>query len=354
MEFLKKYEEEIHACSRCGLCQAICPIYKITKNDCSVSKGLFIMLKGVLEEKIEFSKNINKYLNICLKCGACNNYCPSGLNALDIIIAAKNEYFKNSKFEQIKSFLSKILIYNFFLKIPKFFKIKQKSKKFEKRVIYFGGCSSNLIGSNHIIKILNKCNIEVVTPDFDCCGISFLVNGDFKSFENYKNKFLNKIKKYDINEIVTTCASCHKTLNDYKKYYPEDEFLQNLQIRNIFEYIKENNLILELKKKTKVTFHKPCHLNNFDNIEWILNHTKNLEYIKMDNYDVCCGLNALTTFANYKIIKTLLKNKRDNILKTKCKTVLTSCLGCEIALKTGSLFKYSVNDFLYFLNKNLK
>ena len=32
-EKLAGYKEEIHSCSKCGLCQSVCPIYKITGND---------------------------------------------------------------------------------------------------------------------------------------------------------------------------------------------------------------------------------------------------------------------------------------------------------------------------------
>ena len=89
MKNLKDYREQIHKCSKCGLCQAECPIYKITGNDCSVSRGHFVMLKGVLKGELKLSKTINRYLNLCLKCGACTKFCPSGIDITDIITVAK-------------------------------------------------------------------------------------------------------------------------------------------------------------------------------------------------------------------------------------------------------------------------
>ena len=50
MKDLKDYKEEIHRCSKCGLCQAVCPIYQETGNECSVSRGQFIMLGGVIKD----------------------------------------------------------------------------------------------------------------------------------------------------------------------------------------------------------------------------------------------------------------------------------------------------------------
>ena len=310
------------------------------------------MLKGVLDKKISFNKNINKYLDSCLKCGACTKFCPSGIDIVDILTSAKHEAFKNSHFEKLKSFLLKFLIFEFLFKIPKLFKRKIKSKTFEKKVIFFGGCTQNFNSADKIIKLFNKQNIEVITPDFNCCGITFLMNGDFESFEKYQNDFIKKIEKYETPEIIVTCASCEKTLKDYIKFNPNNQRLQNLKVKNIFEYIKDNGIIFELKKKMSVTFHKPCNLENYEDIKWILNNTKNLTYVEMNDIDLCCGMNGFTKLTNLKILKELITKKRKNILDTKTKKVLTSCLGCEIVLKFGALNSYKVEDLTQFLLKN--
>ncbi len=62
-------------------------------NDCSVSRGKFIMLNGVIKGDLKLNKNINKYLDMCLKCNSCKSFCPSGIDAREIFIAAKAEYF---------------------------------------------------------------------------------------------------------------------------------------------------------------------------------------------------------------------------------------------------------------------
>ena len=113
-------------------------------------------------------------------------------------------------------------------------------------------------------------------------------------------------------------------------------------MKNIFEYIREYNLELTLKNKKKVTFHKPCNIDNFQDIEWILNNTKNLEYVKMNEFDSCCGLNGITKLNEYKILSKLFKKKHDNIKNSGTKIVLTSCLGCEAALNLFAFNQYKV------------
>ena len=345
MKNLSQYKNEIHSCSKCGLCQSVCPIYEITKNDCSVSRGMFIMLKRFLKGELKMSKKLNRYLDLCLKCGACTKFCPSGIDIVDIIASAKAEYFNSSWVEKMISFIQSKLIFGLGVNILSLFSKNIQSKKFDKKVIYFGGCGGSLKGNKAVVMLLNSCNIEVITPKFGCCGIPFYVRGDKNTFEIAKANFIKLIEKYDIKEIVTTCASCEKTVKNYK--------IDGLIVKNIFEYMREHNLKLKLKKKSKATFHKPCNIENYGDIEWILNSTENLEYIKMENFDKCCGLNGIFKLSDYKILSKIPTEKSFCIKQTKAKTVLTSCLGCEVALLLYSFGKYKVLDLTEYLAKNI-
>ena len=359
MKQLIDFKEDIHKCSKCGLCQADCPIYKITGNDCSVSRGQFIMLDGVLKGDLKLTAKINRYLDLCLKCGACSRFCPSGIDAVDIIISAKAEYFKSHPIEKLKTFILKTFVFGL---IPKFFKLftpKIKSKPFVSKVLYFGGCGSSFKGNQAIVKIMNRINIEVISPNFACCGIPYFTRGDLKSFNQSIKKYLDQVKKYGISEIVTTCASCEKSLKDYIKWiddsFSEDDInlLKNIRIKNIYEYLHENQIKLSLKEKQKITYHKPCNIGNFEDIEYILKNTNNLEYIEMKDYDKCCGLNGISKIKEYKIMKNIFKAKKQSIIASSAKIVTTSCLGCEIGLKSYSQGKYKVYDLIEYIAKYL-
>lgn len=354
MKTLKDYKEELHSCSKCGLCQSVCPIYKITGNDCTVSKGHFIMLQGLIKNELKMSKTINKYLNLCLKCSACSKFCPSGIDVVDIVALAKAEYFKLHKIEKTKSAILKAGIdFIHSLNNLKTFKYNLFSpKKFDKKVIYFAGCGGV---QDSVIKILNSINIEVITPNFDCCGYPFFVRGDMESFKEYADKFYSILKKYENYDVVVNCAICGKTLKSYKKWF-SDEYNIEVSIKNVFEYIKENNLSLELKKNKKVTYHKPCNLENFETVKYIIENTKNIEYVEMKDYDKCCGgVNViLPDFKTNKALLKLINEKGANIKSTGAKTVLTSCLACQITLSLFSWGRYRVQDFVEFLAKNVK
>ena len=354
MKDLKDFQAQIHKCSKCGLCQADCPIYKVTGNDCTVSRGHFVMLDGFLKGKFKMSKVINRYLDLCLKCGACSKFCPSGIDIVDIIITAKYEYFKAHPFEKVKTFFQKYFVFGLIPRTVRTFIRPTKSKKFDKKVLYFGGCGSKLKGDKAVVNLMNALEIELINPLFHCCGVPYFSRGDLKEFNKSISSYIKILKKYQITDVVTTCASCEKSLKDYVKWVESDEdkaFLATIKVRNIYEYLRENNLKLNLKTLQKVTYHKPCNINNYDDIEWVLNNTGNLEYVEMENYDKCCGLNGLSKINEYKIMSEIFRTKRENILSTGVKTVLTSCLGCETALKIYSFGNYKVSDLTDFLGK---
>jgi Fe-S oxidoreductase len=302
------------------------------------------MLMGLIKGELKMSETINRYLDLCLKCGACAKFCPSGIDVVDIIALAKAEYFKLHKIEKFKSSILKFLLNV----VKRTHILSPKSKKYDKKVIYFGGCGG---ANKSVIKILNSMNIEVITPNFDCCGFPFFVNGDMANFADYADKFYSILEQIGDYEIVTNCATCEKTIKSYQKW---KECAKEIKVKNVFEYIRENNPALELKKNKKVTFHKPCNLNNFEDVKYILENTKNLEYIEMEDFDKCCGLEGVTNIKEFKTMSKLFGSKSKSIRESGAKIVLTSCLACKITLSLYSFCRYKVYDFIEFLAKNVK
>jgi len=116
---LKDYAEDIYKCSKCGLCQSVCPVYKATGLETTVSRGKFTLLNGIINGKLKFNKKIAKNLELCLGCKACYDFCPSGISAEEIISAARNESLKINGMGFIKSFILSNFKSNFRLSLLK-------------------------------------------------------------------------------------------------------------------------------------------------------------------------------------------------------------------------------------------
>lgn len=358
MYTLKNFEKELNKCSKCGLCQQACPIFELSKNDCTVSKGKFTMLLGVAKGDLKFSKNINKYIDLCLKCTKCNTFCPSTIDVCQILNIAKHDYTKGKFYFKLihfiqnkKLFLSTI---NFLSTLTKPFRKNFNTPKNPTlKVLYFKGCVNKISPNtdNYIYRIFNNSNIEIIEPDFDCCGLPFLSEGNLERFEECAKFNIEKLKEnYDY--LVTDCASCEDTILNYNKYINFDFPIEKSV--NWGHIIATQNIKFIFDKPVKITFHKPCHLKDDSFLEKIIKNCKNVEYLKMGNYDSCCGFAGTFALKNYKLASKLLQQKTKNIINTNADYVITTCPSCLFGLKYGlkkSSSKIRVVSLLEFLSK---
>lgn len=344
MNNLKDFKSEINKCSKCGLCQSVCPVYKITGNDCAVSRGKFVMLDGVLKGDLKLSKTINKYLDMCLKCGKCKDFCPSGIDVCKIFETAKYEYAKNTLLGKFIFFLESKWVFGNILKILSLIRpfTPSSSGTGEKlKLLYFRGCANYILP--YTDKLLKKLpNIEIIEKDFDCCGLPFLSSGNLERYEEVKAHNLKQIENIDFDYIFTDCASCESTL---KEYFPS-----HVKFINLGELLVKLGLKFKSKKPLKVTFHKPCHLGNIDFLKPLFDNCENTEYIEMPEFDDCCGFAGEFAVKNKKLSSTLSRKKAQNIILTKADYVTTTCPACLLGLKQG-LFNFKNTPKVISLSK---
>ena len=87
-------KEEVYKCSKCGLCQSVCPIFLATKNEMYLSRGRYNILNNYFNYGKPLSKKFIKELDICLNCNACKNFCPSSIDSAKIFTLLKSRYQK--------------------------------------------------------------------------------------------------------------------------------------------------------------------------------------------------------------------------------------------------------------------
>ena len=361
MKKLEDFADDINKCSKCGLCQSVCPVYKITGNDCAVSRGKFVMLDGVLKGDLKLNKNIEKYLDMCLKCGKCKNFCPSNIDVCEIFNTAKYECAKNTLHGKFEKFFESKLVFGTFMKFMKIFRRINSAASISGnrgegciKLLYFKGCVNNVYPKTEraLKKIFSNLNVEIIERDFDCCGLPFLSSGNMERFEEVKKYNLDLVDS-DFDYILTDCASCESTLKGYfnsthaplttedKKASFERAVARSdggFSFVNAAEFLAGQNIKFKFKKPVKVTFHKPCHLENDDFLKPLLQKCENVEYIEAEDYDECCGFAGEFAIKNHKISKNISVKKANNIAKTNADIVLTTCPACILGIKQGFLF----------------
>lgn len=69
--------EELLGCMRCGFCLPTCPTYIRSKDETASPRGRIAIMKGVVDGLIEPDAGVEKTLNECLGCLACEPACPA-------------------------------------------------------------------------------------------------------------------------------------------------------------------------------------------------------------------------------------------------------------------------------------
>lgn len=372
MKKLEDFKVEINKCSKCGLCQSVCPIYKLTGNDCAVSRGKFVMLDGVLKGDLKLNRNINKYLDLCLKCDKCSNFCPSSIDVCKILETAKYNYEKNTLWGKFIFFFESKYVFGNLLKLFKII-INSHPLREEKQLIaseasnrdvgaeanklkllYFKGCVNNIFPQTDkfLHKLFDNSDVEIIEKKFDCCGLPFLSSGNLERFEEVKKHNL-ELMNCDFDYILTDCASCESTLKWYfqptRNDVGQESPTYDLSLRaneksiaipsfiSLGELIANQNIKFKFEKPIKVTFHKPCHLENDDFWLKIIENCENVEYVKMKDYDECCGFSGEFAIKNHKISMQISKQKAQNAINTGADYVITTCPACVLGLKQGML-----------------
>lgn len=86
---LKTLDDRLVTCMRCGMCQAVCPVYGATLLEGDVTRGKIALLNNLAHELIDDPADVNDKLRRCLLCGSCEAQCPSGVKIMDIFLDAR-------------------------------------------------------------------------------------------------------------------------------------------------------------------------------------------------------------------------------------------------------------------------
>ncbi|MEL7638554.1 MAG: (Fe-S)-binding protein [Solidesulfovibrio sp.] len=320
---LKQIDDQLVACMRCGMCQAVCPLYGETGIESHVARGKIALLECLADEVIKDPAGVKERLDACLLCGSCQANCPSGVKALDIFLKARAFLTGYYGLPPIKR-----AIFRGLLKNPRLFdSVMGIAAKFQGiftrpvndtigsscarvfsnllegrhfaplagsplhatqaerdtprgpsglKVAFFYGCVVDKMFpriGEAVLKVCDHHGVGVYMPHGQaCCGIPALSSGDRDTFETLVAANVKLFADRDFDVLVTPCATCTSTI---KKIWPlMAEGLPEstrFKIRELAPKVKDISafLVQDLKVATgaaesagdiAVTYHDPCHL----------------------------------------------------------------------------------------------
>lgn len=323
-ELLKEIEDQLIVCMRCGMCQAVCPIYAQTGSEADVARGKLALLDGLMHEMFKGPEGVKVRLERCLLCGSCAANCPSGVKILDIFLKARVIITGYTGLSLVKK-----VIFRAILAKPKLFdRLMQWGSKFQYLLteqpneIPGTSCArfvSSLFSNRHfkrladtpfhkknnnintspgrsglkaaiftgciidkmypdigeaVIKVLDYHEVGIFLPENQgCCGIPALSAGDLAAFKSLVKQNIDFFYKNSFNYLITPCATCTATI---KKIWPLMFTDESSELKDKISVISEKTMdvcqfitdCVGLEQKDaevlndaiSVTYHDPCHL----------------------------------------------------------------------------------------------
>ncbi len=94
--------EEAQKCMKCGLCQAVCPVYREVRGESSVARGRISLVEAALSGRVRWSMLMEDRLSTCLVCQACLAGCPSGVRIDRLMVDARAILAENVRTPLVK------------------------------------------------------------------------------------------------------------------------------------------------------------------------------------------------------------------------------------------------------------
>jgi glycolate oxidase iron-sulfur subunit len=321
---MQELNDQLRVCMRCGMCQAVCPLFSETGLESDVARGKLALLEGLVHQLFKDPKGVKDRLNKCLLCGSCAANCPSGVRVMEIFIKAR---------AILTGFMglspAKKIILRGVLSQPKIFdKMVEWGSKFQKiftrsasdpmgtscarfvspllrnrhvkrlapvpfhrmtpslntdpgrsgiKVALYVGCLIDKIFphiARDAIDVLTHHGVGIFMPEGQgCCGIPAISSGDTKTFNRLVRHNLEIFDSEKFDFLVTSCATCTSTIKEiWPMMADKDSGYVKSRVEKISQKTMDINQFLVSKvglehvkfddhmDPVTVTYHDPCHL----------------------------------------------------------------------------------------------
>ena len=199
------------------------------------------------------------------------------------------------------------------------------------------------------IKAMGRGKISIEFPmDQTCCGLPALMMGEKDAARDVAIQNINAFKKFEVDYIVTLCASCASHLKNSVPLLAEEYEKNNAEIfaEKVIPFsvfmnkMADQGIIKKMITGKKIAWHSPCHfcrgLGIHDDPKELIKKSGNI-YIRCEEEETCCGFGG-TYSANFpSISKEILLNKLEDVKKTGAKILATECPGCVMQLRGGAV-----------------
>ena len=320
---LMALDDRITACMKCGMCQAVCPMYGASGMEADVARGKLALIDNLAHEMIQDPEAVSDKLGRCLLCGSCQAACPPGVQIMDVFMEARELVNAYLGLHPVKKMIFRALLpqpglfnlamrvgapmqglmfrstgapqgtvcapmLNFMLgdrhmrplaKKPLHVRhgaLDERRQSGGIKVAFYPGCMGDKMYvdmAEACLKVLHHHNVAVFMPKgLTCCGIPALSSGDADGMVKQMKANLKALDGVDFDYILSPCGSCTSTIKELWPRYADrigaaekrkvDQLAAKAMDINAFlvDVLKVQPAAAPAGNATTVTYHDSCHL----------------------------------------------------------------------------------------------
>jgi Fe-S oxidoreductase len=354
-DFSRKYREQILQCSRCGFCRAVCPVFGTTLRPAYNARGKMLVLKEVMDGKIELSDELIETLFQCTTCASCAEHCPSGVNVPEVIKQVRKDMVNigscHPAFKGMNEVLKKHTNIYGEDESEDFERVKNKKAP---RVFFVGcvGLYREDESTEATLELLDRMDVDYTMIDEVCCS-GVLEDMGYKINEELAQKNVKAILATGAHTVITGCPYCFRTFNTKPQYSELRE--RGVNVIHITQFLKDFDL--GVKSDKYVTYHDPCDLGRHCGIyeeprETIHKIAPNFVELPHHHADsLCCGAGGGVRGAYPKNSIAMARRRLQEVEEVGAEVLLTECNSCVHNLSNAKLRKqkfkiYSTTQFI--------
>jgi glycolate oxidase iron-sulfur subunit len=373
-------------CVHCGLCLSACPTYIENGNENDSPRGRIYLMRNVTDGAIELNEEVNRHLDLCLQCLACESACPSGVQYHKLIegfkflhnqarLPAKLSWTQRQMLFHVTPYAGRTrlalapirLLQRLGLdglvnamaklmprslremhailprlqphpgRLPELLPAEGKRRA---RVALFTGCAADAFfpQTNHATaRVLQRNGCEVWTPRNQvCCGALHYHAAQKAPAQRFAQANCNAFNAADVDAIIVNAGGCGPMLRDYGHLLANAEAFAK-KVRDIHEFLVELGPIQpEHPLPIRATYHDACGLSHAQQIRkpprQLLEIIPGLELVPLLESEMCCGAAGSYTVTEPDMANDIGRRKVRNILATNAQAVFAGNVGCLLQI----------------------
>ena len=360
---------DFDACTECGRCTAVCPANTVGKE--LSPRDIILDLQGLMHRTAKtngdgFAAPIINAVTAtstdalwqCTTCAACVEACPVFIEQMPKIVdmrrflVMEEADFPDTMQDAVTSMETRGHPFKGTqatrIDWTDGLNVKTINEARDAEVILWVGCGGALIERNQkvtrsIAQLLQKANVNfaILGREEKCTGDPARRIGNEFLFEMLAKENTEKLNKYGVKKIITSCPHCFNTFrNEYPQYGGNYEVFHHSEY--LATLVEQGKLKPSDKLDKKITFHDPCYLGRHNEVydaprQLVQISAKRglTEVTQSRNNSFCCGGGGGMSFVDEPKEKRVNQERARQLLDTGADIVAVGCPFCTTMLEDG-------------------